>query len=53
MPEVTRTGWAANPIDAFILRRLESIGLPPAPEADRATLLRRVFLDLTGHSLRS
>ena len=37
-----------SPIDAFILARLEREGLKPSPEADRATLLRRVSLDLTG-----
>ena len=39
---------AANPIDHFILARLEKEGLTPSPEADRATLIRRVTLDLTG-----
>ncbi|MDP3071062.1 MAG: PSD1 and planctomycete cytochrome C domain-containing protein [Opitutaceae bacterium] len=37
-----------NPIDAFILARLEKEKITPAPEADRVTLLRRVSLDLTG-----
>ena len=37
-----------NPIDAFILARLEKEKLWPAPEADRATLIRRLSLDLTG-----
>jgi hypothetical protein len=37
-----------NPIDRFVLARLERAGLPPSPEADRTTLLRRVTLDLTG-----
>ena len=37
-----------NPIDAFILARLEETGLPHAAEADRATLLRRLSFDLTG-----
>ncbi|RYD47804.1 MAG: DUF1549 domain-containing protein, partial [Verrucomicrobiaceae bacterium] len=37
-----------NAIDAFILESLESNGIPPSPEADRATLLRRLSLDLTG-----
>ena len=40
--------WVRNTIDAFVLRRLEHEGLKPSPEADRATLLRRVSLDLTG-----
>jgi mono/diheme cytochrome c family protein len=38
----------ANPIDAFILDRLAAAKLKPSPEADRATLLRRVSLDITG-----
>src|SRR4029077_6147423 len=37
-----------NPIDAFILAKLEATGLKPSPEADRHTLARRVSLDLTG-----
>lgn len=40
--------WASDPLDMFILAGLESAGLFPSPEADRATLVRRVFLDLTG-----
>ncbi len=48
VPAVKDIGWPRNPIDAFVLARLEHQGLRPAPEADRATLLRRVSLDLTG-----
>ncbi len=40
--------WGRNPVDAFILARLDAEGLRPAPEADAATLIRRVTLDLTG-----
>ena len=40
--------WVRNPIDAFVLQRLEREGLKPSIETDRATLLRRVSLDLTG-----
>jgi hypothetical protein len=47
-PEVQNKAWPHNPIDNFILARLESEGLKPSPEADRATLLRRVYFDLTG-----
>jgi len=41
-------GWGSNDIDRFVARRLEAMNLAPAPPADRATLLRRVSLDLTG-----
>ncbi|HEX5175603.1 MAG TPA: PSD1 and planctomycete cytochrome C domain-containing protein, partial [Chthoniobacteraceae bacterium] len=47
-PEVKDAAWIRNPIDAFVLERLEREGLHPSAEADRATLLRRVALDLTG-----
>ena len=48
LPEVHQQGWAKTPIDRFILARLEASGLHPSPEADKATLIRRVTLDLTG-----
>ncbi|MEO8131413.1 MAG: DUF1553 domain-containing protein, partial [Bryobacteraceae bacterium] len=48
LPEVKRADWPRNSIDRFILARLEKEGLQPAPEADRARLIRRVTLDLTG-----
>ena len=41
-------GWVKNPIDAFVLARMEKAGLHPSPEADKGTLIRRVTLDLTG-----
>jgi hypothetical protein len=41
-------GWDQNPIDAFILARLQKEGLTPSPEANRYTLIRRVALDLVG-----
>ncbi len=47
-PKVTNSAWVRNPIDAFILAGLEKEGLKPSPEADKVTLLRRVYLDLTG-----
>jgi hypothetical protein len=47
-PAVRDRAWARNGIDLWVLARLEQEGLAPAPEADRATLLRRVSLDLTG-----
>lgn len=48
LPVVKNTAWVRNPIDRFILARLEQEGLQPAPEADRRTLARRLSLDLTG-----
>ena len=41
-------GWGNNAIDAFVLTRLVKEGLKPSPQADKATLIRRVTLDLTG-----
>jgi hypothetical protein len=48
IPRVANAAWVRNPIDSFILARLEKEGLKPQPEADKTTLLRRVYLDLTG-----
>jgi cytochrome c553 len=48
VPDVRERAWVRNPIDAFVLARLESESIQPSPEADRRTLLRRVSLDLTG-----
>jgi hypothetical protein len=48
LPAVKNAGWCRNPIDYFVLARLEAAGLQPAPEADRRTLARRLSLDLTG-----
>src|SRR5262249_47715117 len=48
VPKVANTAMVRNPIDNFVLARLEKEGLKPSPEADRATLIRRVSLDLTG-----
>jgi mono/diheme cytochrome c family protein len=48
LPSVSNPKWVRNPIDAFILARLDKEGLKPSPEADRFTLLRRLHLDLTG-----
>ncbi len=47
-PAVKDTAWPKNDIDRFILAGIEKKGLHPSPEADRATLLRRVSFDLTG-----
>jgi hypothetical protein len=48
VPAVERKKWSRNPIDDFILARLEKEKLRPSPEADRTILIRRVTLDLTG-----
>lgn len=50
-PEFTTAAdklWVKSPIDAFILKGLQTAGLRPAPEADRATFIRRVTFDLHG-----
>ena len=47
-PPVTNDAWVRQPLDRFILARLEAVGLSPAHEADKRTLARRVALDLTG-----
>lgn len=47
-PPVKTTGWVTNPIDAFVLARLEAMGLEPAAPADAHALIRRLSLDLTG-----
>ena len=48
VPEVRERGWPRNGIDRFILANLEAHGLRPAPDADPAVLVRRVYFDLTG-----
>ena len=48
VPDVAHLRWARNAIDWFIQARLERAGVAPSAEADRATLLRRVSLDLVG-----
>jgi mono/diheme cytochrome c family protein len=48
VPAVKDAAWVRNPIDRFVLAGLEAQGLSPSPEADAATLLRRLSLDLTG-----
>lgn len=47
-PAVTRAGWSANPVDRFILARLDKEGITPSPGASRRALIRRLSLDLTG-----
>jgi hypothetical protein len=48
IPDTGSTGSAQNPIDRFVLARLETAGIHPAPPADPRTLIRRLSLDLTG-----
>ena len=48
LPALKNPSWPRNPIDAFILARLEHEKLSPSPAADKATLLRRLSLDLVG-----
>jgi hypothetical protein len=47
-PTLQNSARAANPIDVFLLARLETEGLTPAPPADARVLVRRLYLDLTG-----
>ncbi len=47
-PKVSDARWVRNPIDAFILAKLDENRLKPAPEADRLTLIRRLSFDLIG-----
>ena len=48
LPDVRATKWVRNPIDRFVLARIEKEGLTPSPEASLETLVRRVSLDLIG-----
>jgi hypothetical protein len=48
VPKVQDASWPLNPIDDYILARLEATGLRPGPDADRETLLRRLYFDLIG-----
>ena len=47
-PEVGNGTWPRNPIDQFVLARLEDAGMKPSPEADRRALIRRAYFDLVG-----
>ena len=47
-PAVEEGGWPVNPVDQFILRRLQEEGLSPSPVEEKTRLLRRLSLDLTG-----
>ena len=48
LPNVRNSAWVKTPVDAFLLARMEKEGLSPSTSADRATLLRRLSLDLIG-----
>ena len=48
LPDVKDAGWAVNPIDRFVLAKLEAAGLRPSAPAEKRTLIRRVTFDLTG-----
>lgn len=48
LPMIKQRDWSRNPIDHFILSRLEQVGLQPNPDASKSALLRRVTFDLTG-----
>jgi hypothetical protein len=47
-PRVKDGGWTRTPIDTFVLAELEKRGMSPSPEADRYTLIRRLYFDLLG-----
>ena len=48
LPKVKNGKWSDEPIDLFVMKKLESTGVTPSPEADKRTLIRRLSLDLTG-----
>lgn len=48
LPQVRNKSWVRNPIDQFVLAKLEQVGLEPSPEAERETLIKRLAIDLTG-----
>jgi hypothetical protein len=47
-PRVEHSDWPRNPIDNFVLAKIEAAGLAPSPPADKHTLVRRLYLDLIG-----
>ena len=53
LPAVKNPAWVRNPIDAFVLAKLEAHGLAPNRPADKLRLLRRVTVDLRSHLSRS
>ena len=48
LPTVQNTAWVKNPVDNFVLAKLEANGMTPNAPADKATLIRRIYFDLTG-----
>ncbi len=48
VPQVNNVAWVRNPVDAFVAAGYDAEGLTPVAEADKSTLLRRVYLDLIG-----
>ncbi len=48
VPQVKDAAWVKNPIDAFVLAKLEAAGLQPAPPADKGALIRRLYFDVIG-----
>jgi len=48
IPKVNNSAWVRNPVDAFILSKLETAGIQPSKQADKRILIRRVSFDLTG-----
>ncbi|HVT30836.1 MAG TPA: DUF1549 domain-containing protein, partial [Lacipirellulaceae bacterium] len=48
VPQVKDAGWARNNIDRFLLAKQKEVGVTPSPEADRVTLVRRLYFDLIG-----
>ena len=48
VPQVNNQAWVKNPIDAFVVAKLEAKGFVPAPAASKTALLRRAYYDLTG-----
>src|SRR5215467_8487863 len=48
IPQVSRTGWVRNPIDNFVLAKLEAEGIAPAAPASAEALIRRAYFDLIG-----
>jgi hypothetical protein len=48
LPDVQDQAWIRNPIDRFVLSKLEAVPITPSPAADRATLIKRLYFDLLG-----